>query len=612
MISRSRCLIWVAALVIAAAACASETEDEQLTATTATTQAPVEQPPSTQTGRVTTTLASLETAEAAMEAAEEAMVAEAEARATRAATFAAAAAAATEEAAMAMKEADAASAPATTQAATATTAQAATTQAATAPTAPQEGFNQIGGSATVNDAPYDLTFFEHYGVNPFVDTEDDHLSTFAIDVDTASYTVARFFVQDGYLPDPASVRVEEFVNYFDYDYETPTEGAFAIHIEGSPSRFGNERHWLLRVGLQGETVPEDERKDATLVFAIDVSGSMDRGDRLGLVKESLALLVEQLRPKDEVGIVVYGSQGRVLLEPTDGGEKESIIGAINALQPGGSTYAEEGLRLAYQMAAQRVQPGRVTRVFLLSDGVANVGRTGAASILREIRSYVDQGVTLTTIGFGMGNFNDVLMEQVANDGDGTYHYVDTLKEARRLFVDNFVGTLQNIAKQTKVQVDFNPEVVRSWRLLGYENRAIEDEEFRDDTVDAGEVGVGHSATALYEMKLFDDADGVLGTVYLRYEDPDSGEVSEIELSFQRSELVTGFEAASSSFQLAAVVAEYAEVLRQSYWAQEGSLSEVAAEAVRVLRMAPEDASVAEFAVLTRWAEQIAAEMEDDR
>ena len=539
----------------------------------------------------------METAEAAMEAAEEAMVAEAEARAALAETVVAAAASALVEEAMAAEEAEDAAGAATT---------------ASTAAGPPEGFNQIGGSATVNDAPYDLTFFEHYGVNPFVDTEDDHLSTFAIDVDTASYTVARFFVQDGYLPDPASVRVEEFVNYFDYDYETPQEGAFAIHLEGSPSRFGNERHWLLRVGLQGETVSEDERKDATLVFAIDVSGSMGRGDRLGLVKESLALLVEQLRPKDEVGIVVYGSQGRVLLEPTDGGEKESIMQAINALQSGGSTYAEEGLKLAYQMAAERVQPGRITRVFLLSDGVANVGRTGADSILKEIRSYVDQGVTLTTIGFGMGNFNDVLMEQLANDGDGTYHYVDTLKEARRLFVDNFVGTLQNIAKQTKVQVDFNPEVVRSWRLLGYENRAIEDEEFRDDTVDAGEVGVGHSATALYEMKLFDDADGVLGTVYLRYEDPDSGEVSEIELSFQRSELVTDFEAASSSFQLAAVVAEYAEVLRQSYWAQEGSLSEVAAEAVRVLRMVPEDANVAEFAVLTRWAEEIAAEMEDDR
>ena len=204
MISRSRYLIWVAVLIIAAAACADETEDERLTATTATTQAPVEQPPSTQTARVTTTLASMETAEAAMEAAEEAMVVEAEARATRAATFAAAAAAATAEAAMAMEEAEDAAGAATTPA---------TTPATTASTAagPPEGFNQIGGSATVNDAPYDLTFFEHYGVNPFVDTEDNHLSTFAIDVDTASYTVARFFVQDGYLPDPASVRVEEFV-----------------------------------------------------------------------------------------------------------------------------------------------------------------------------------------------------------------------------------------------------------------------------------------------------------------------------------------------------------------------------------------------------------------
>ena len=526
-----------------------------------------------------------------MEAAEAAMVAEAVARIEATAT---ASAAATTAAAAEMEDAMVEEAGTPSE------------------TARPEGFNQIGGSATVNDAPYDLTFFEHYGVNPFVDTEDDHLSTFATDVDTASYTVARFFVQDGYLPDPASVRVEEFVNYFDYGYETPAEGAFAIHIEGSPSRFGGERHWLLRVGLQGETVPEKERKDATLVFAIDVSGSMDRGDRLDLVKESLALLVEKLRPSDEVAIVVYGDQGSVLLAPTDGEKKETIMQAINALQPGGSTYAEQGLRLAYQLAAQRAQPERITRVFLLSDGVANVGRTGADSILNEIRPYVDQGVTLTTIGFGMGNFNDVLMEQLANDGDGAYHYVDTLREAQRLFVDNFLGTLQNIAKDTKVQLDFNPDVVRSWRLLGYENRAIEDEKFRDDAVDAGEVGVGHSVTALYEMKLHDDTDGVVGTVYLRYEDPDSGEVSEIERSFLRSELVTDFEESSSSFQLAAVVAEYAEILRQSYWAQEGSLSEVAAEAVRMVRMTPEETDVAEFAVLTSWAEQIAAETEDDR
>jgi Ca-activated chloride channel family protein len=470
--------------------------------------------------------------------------------------------------------------------------------------AQSEGFNTIGGSATVNDAAYDLTFFKHYGVNPFVDTEDDHLSTFAMDVDTASYTVARRFVQDGNLPDPASVRVEEFVNYFDQAYDPPTEDAFAIHLEGSPSPFGGDRHWLLRVGLQGREVAEDARKDATLIFAIDVSGSMGREDRLGLVKKSLRLLVDELRPADEVGIIIYGDRGSVLLKPTDGGESRAILSAIDALQPGGSTYVEDGLRLAYEMASDRVRPGRITRVMLLSDGVGNVGRTGADSILGQIRSHVDRGVTLTTIGFGMGNYNDILMEQLANDGDGTYHYVDSLTEARRVFVDNLVGTLQNIAKDAKVQVDFNPEVVRSYRLIGYENRDVADEDFRNDAVDAGEVGAGHSVTALYEVKLHDDADGALGTVYLRYEDPDTGEVTELRRDLPRSELAARFEDASPTFQLAAVVAEYAEVLRESYWAREGTLGAVAREAARLARLLPEDNDVVEFAALTAQAERI--------
>ena len=476
------------------------------------------------------------------------------------------------------------------------------------PVTAQEGFNTIGGSSTVNDAAYDLTFFQHYGVNPFIDTEDDHLSTFAIDVDTASYTVARRFLLDGNLPHPDSVRVEEFVNYFDQNYEPPVNDAFAIHVEGSPSPFGGEKHWMMRVGLQGKTVARDERQDATLVFAIDVSGSMGREDRLGLVKRSLRLLVDELRPADEVGIVIYGDRGSVLLEPTDGGEKSSIVQAIDRLSPGGSTYVEEGLTLAYRMAAERVQPGRITRVMLLSDGVGNVGRTGADSILRQIRSQVDQGVSLTAVGFGMGNFNDILMEQLANDGDGAYYYVDTLTEARRVFVDNLVGTLQNIAKDTKIQVDFNPEVVRSYRLLGYENRAVKDEQFRDDTVDAGEVGAGHNVTALYEMKLHDGADGTVGTVHVRYEDPDSGQVSEIQGSIQRSELVSRFVDASPTFQLSAVVAEYAEILRESYWAQEGSLSNVAAEAVRLMKLIPQDPDVTEFASLAVQAERIESSM----
>ena len=356
-------------------------------------------------------------------------------------------------------------------------------------------FNNIGGSSTVNDAAYDLTFFRHYGVNPFIDTEDDHLSTFALDVDTASYTVARRFLDDGNLPDPDSVRVEEFVNFFDQGYEAPTDGAFAVHVDGSPSPFGNPNHWLMRVGIQGRDIPEQQRQDATLVFAVDVSGSMAREERLGLVGQSLRLLVEELGSNDEVAIVTYGDRGSVLLETTSGRNKGEILQAIDSLSPGGSTYVEDGLRIAYGLASSEVEPGRITRVILLSDGVGNVGNTGPDAILRQVRQHVDEGVTLTTVGFGMGNYNDILMEQLANDGDGAYYYVDTLSEARRIFVDELTGTLQYIAKDAKVQVDFNPDTVSRYRLLGYENRDVADEDFRDDTVDAGEVGSGHSVTA---------------------------------------------------------------------------------------------------------------------
>ena len=476
--------------------------------------------------------------------------------------------------------------------------------APTATPAPPSDQGVIGGTNNPNAAPYDLTFFEHSGVNPFIDTEDDRLSTFAIDVDTASYTVARRFVRDGNLPDPASVRVEEFVNFFDHDYAPPTRDPFAIHVEGSPSPFGGENHWLMRVGLQAREVGEWQRKDATLIFAIDVSGSMGREDRLGLVKRSLALLVDELGPRDAVGIVVYGSRGRVLLRPTDGGERGAIMDAINSLKAGGSTYAEEGLRLAYDMAANEVRPGRITRVMLLSDGVGNVGRTSADGILERIRSDVDRGVTLTTVGFGMGNYNDVLMEQLANDGDGAYHYVDTLSQARRVFVDNLTSTIQTVAKDAKVQVEFNPAVVRSYRLLGYENRAVADEDFRDDTVDAGEIGANHSVTALYELKFHDGAAGDIGTVSLRYEDPDTRGITEIRRSLQVRELAPWFESASPTFQLAAVVAEFAEVLRNSYWAQDGDLQRTAAEAARVQRLLPYDPDVAEFADLVARAARI--------
>ena len=468
----------------------------------------------------------------------------------------------------------------------------------------QHGYS-TGGSATVNDAPYDATFFKHYGVNPFIDTEYDHLSTFAMDVDTASYTVARRFLRDGHLPEPDSVRVEEFVNFFKQGYQLPEEEAFAIHVEGSPSPFGGPNHWLLRVGLQGRSVEAEERKDATLIFVIDVSGSMARENRLGLVKRSLGLLVNELRPADRVGIVVYGSRGQVLLEPISGGNKDAIMESIDALQPGGSTNAAEGLLLAYEMAIDEVQSDRITRLILLSDGVANVGRTGPESIFDLVKDFVEEGVTLSAVGFGMGNYNDILMEQLANNGDGNYSYVDTLDQARRIFVENLTGTLQVIARDAKVQVDFNPEVVSRYRLLGYENRRVADQDFRNDAVDAGEIGAGHSVTALYELKLVDDADGKVATVSLRYQEPDSGEVVEMSREIDRSEIRAEFEETSPRFQLAATVAEYAEILRESYWAQDGSIEDVLVYAERVRKLLPDDSDVAEFAEMVSMVEPLA-------
>ena len=397
------------------------------------------------------------------------------------------------------------------------------------------------------------------------------------------------------------MRVEEFVNYFDHGYEPPEEEAFAIHIEGSPSPFGGPNHLLMRVGLKGKTIPADERKDATLIFVIDVSGSMNRGDRLGLVKRSLELLVGQLRPQDKVGIVIYGSRGHVLLEPTAGSNTETIMGAINALRSEGSTNAAEGLELGYRMAEGELHPDRITRVMLLSDGVANVGDTGPDSILKLIKNQVEEGVTLSTVGFGMGNYNDILMEQLANDGNGAYAYVDTLKEAQRIFVENLTGTLQVIALDSKVQVDFNPDVVSRYRLLGYENRRVDDKDFRNDQVDAGEVGAGHSVTALYEVKLCEDAQGEMAKVFIRYEDPDSRNVTELSRAFNTDQLADSFEQSAPTFRLAAVAAELAEILRESYWAQDGSLDILAQTAADVSGLFPENADVAELVRLIEQA-----------
>jgi Ca-activated chloride channel family protein len=477
-----------------------------------------------------------------------------------------------------------------------------------APGAAEAEYLGAGGTDTPNDEPYDLTFFENYGVNPRIDTRDDALSTFAVDVDTGSYTIGRRWIRDGNLPDSDSVRVEEYVNYFDPGYEPPSEGTFSIEVDGGPVPFAeNDAYRFVRIGVQGMVVADEDRPRANLVFVVDVSGSMDREDRLESVKDALGLLVGELRDDDTIGLVVYGSEGRVLLEPTEAADRERILEAIEDLVPEGSTNAEEGLRLGYEMASRAFTPTGINRVILASDGVANVGNTGSDSILETIRSEAAGGIQLVTVGFGMGNYNDVLMEQLADDGDGFYAYVDDLEEAERLFVLGLTGTLFTIARETKIQVEFDPAAVERWRLIGFENRAIADEDFRDDTVDAGEVGAGHHVTALYEVRTVEGIapDARLGTVRLRWIDPGTGEAVEMESEFTESDLAGSFRDAPLRFQLASTVAAYAEVLRDSYWAQHLSLDDVLAEAVRLEELLGGDEDVAEWAGLVRRAAELA-------
>jgi Ca-activated chloride channel homolog len=446
--------------------------------------------------------------------------------------------------------------------------------------------------------------FRDYGVNPFVDASIDHLSTFALDVDTGAYTVARRYLQDGRLPPRDAVRVEEFVNYFDQGYAGPAAGTFAIYADGARSPFHNDGTYLLRIGIKGYEVTAAERLPASLTFVVDVSGSMSGGNRLGTVKDALAMLVEQLRPDDTVSVVVYGTNARVVLPPTSGAEQRQIMEAIYRLHPEGSTNAEAGLNLGYQLANQAFRPGGINRVILASDGVANVGLTNPDDLAQQVKRYAGEGIQLTTIGVGMGNFNDVLMEQLADNGDGHYAYVDTLAEAHRVFVEELTGTLQVIALDAKVQVDFNPDTVSRYRLAGYENRAVADEDFRNDSIDAGEIGAGHSAVALYALQLHPGAGGRVATVQLRWRSPVSGRVEEIRGDVTSGDLQRNFEQSDARFQLAAVVAQFAELLRDSHWTGETHYDDVASWASRVAGLLPADGDVQEFARLTARAAQM--------
>ena len=456
--------------------------------------------------------------------------------------------------------------------------------------------------------------FEDYGVNPFVDTYEDDLSTFALDVDTASYVVTRNYLEGGALPPIEAVRVEEFVNYFDGGYQ-PLIDEFNITLEAAPSPFSDPDRVMLRVGVQAPEVLSDLVIPESVVLVIDRSGSMgetagpaDRPmERMTLVHEAVELLVSGLPGRTRVGVVAYNDRSTTILDPTRvSGNADWIIDEIRSrVHPGGSTNAEAGLVRGFDMALREADGGRAVLVILLSDGVANVGATRTDDLLEEIGERGDIG--LTTIGVGLGPFNDELMEQLANKADGTYHYIDTPDEARRIFVENLNSLLASVARDAKIQVEFDRDKVISYRLLGFENRAIADEDFRDDTRDAGEVGAGQSSTALYEVTLdrgWDRSRGPIATATLRYQRPASERIVETWASLHADDVESSFRDAGAHFRLAVVVAEFAEVLRDSPFVEDRSMEELSYQAERVADDLRRDDDAEELAGLIDTARRI--------
>jgi Ca-activated chloride channel family protein len=410
--------------------------------------------------------------------------------------------------------------------------------------------------------------YANYGVNQMTETSKDAQSTFAVDVDTGAYTIARKKLQSGQLPPHASVRVEEFVNYFRYSYPDPDVGPFGVHMEAAPSPFVSEdNRKMLRVGVQGQRMTKTTRKPVHLTFLVDVSGSMSNPDKLGLAQKSLEILTNNLHEGDSVALATYAGRVAKILDPTGIENIGRIQTAIRSLHSGGSTGMNSGLELAYKLALENFERDHVNRVIVLSDGDANVGPSSHQEILKRIRHFVDEDVTLSTIGFGMGNYKDAFMEQIANKGNGNYYYIDSEKEARKVFGDQLDGTLQVIAKDVKIQVEFNEDAVKSYRLIGYENRDIADKDFRNDKVDAGEIGAGHTVTAMYELVLTDKEVNKLGTVRVRHKEPQGATAKEQAFLLTRGDLKGSIRETSKDFQFAAAVAGFAEILRGSEYAK---------------------------------------------
>lgn len=443
--------------------------------------------------------------------------------------------------------------------------------------------------------------YQHYNESGINSVLTNPVSTFSIDVDTGSYTNIRRMINQGQLPPADAVRVEEFVNYFDYDYATQnnagTDIAFSIDTAVATSPWAEGRH-IMRIGLKGFSPDASQITGRNLVFLLDVSGSMKQPNKLPLLTRSLELLTAQLNEKDSVSIVVYAGASGVVLKPTHGNQKAKIKQALNGLSAGGSTNGQAGIELAYSMAEQAFIKDGVNRVILATDGDFNVGLSDHEGLIELIKQKRQKGIALTTLGFGQGNYNDHLMEQLADAGNGNYAYIDSIHEARKVLVDEMNATLLTIAKDVKIQVEFNPKLVAEYRLIGYENRALKREDFNNDKVDAGEIGAGHTVTALYELTLntsnnryldplryqntqFKDKSKLqtsqfsdeLAWVKLRYK-PINSETSQLISQAVTGSQITDFNQQSDDFRFASSVVGFAHLLKQSHYWQEMSYQNI--------------------------------------
>lgn len=462
--------------------------------------------------------------------------------------------------------------------------------------------------------------------NGYKDVLHQPLSTFSIDVDRASYANVRRFLNMGQLPPKDAVRIEEMINYFNYDYPEPEdEHPFSVNTELSACPW-NDDHQLLHVGLKGKEIDREELPASNLIFLIDVSGSMNSPHKLPLLKSSFELLLKQMRSQDRVAIVVYAGAAGLVLESTSGEHKEKILEAINKLSAGGSTAGGAGLKLAYKVAEENFIDEGNNRIILATDGDFNIGPSSNAEMERMIEKEREKGIYMTVLGFGMGNYKDDKMEIIADKGNGNYAYIDNIQEARKFMISEFAGSMYTIAKDVKFQIEFNPQRVKAYRLIGYENRLLNDEDFNDDKKDAGEMGAGHTVTALYEIipagsketvadiddlkyqkgksdkKIDPDPDAELMTIKLRYKNPDSFNSILIERPIQGN--VKSPSEVSDNYRFSAAVAGFGMLLRNSDYKNGMSVEEVLSLA-RSAKSDDEEGYRNEFIKLVKTADSLA-------